>query len=96
MDFVGAALWRAQAPDRHALIRCVTCTHRNIHTISSSYDRERRILTWFRRCAECGAYLGDVTRQVYEPHFDPNGNDRVMSPADQSSGLLAGQRAGSA
>jgi hypothetical protein len=53
----------------------VGCTHRNIHTISSSYDRELRILTWFRRCQECGEYLGEVSHLVYEPRFDPHGHE---------------------
>ncbi len=56
----------------------MNCGHQGVHTISSSYDRETRVLTWFRRCHECGARLSDVRRLAYEPHFDPNGNDRFL------------------
>jgi hypothetical protein len=55
------------------------CKHQGFHTISSSYDRETMIMTCFRRCDRCGARLGDVSRLVYEPRFDPNGNDRFLS-----------------
>ena len=48
-------------------------------------DREKRILTWFRRCQECGARLSDVSRLAYEPRFVPDGNDRFLTLEDPTS-----------
>jgi hypothetical protein len=45
------------------------CGHRGFHTISSSYDLGTRVLTFFRRCDDCGARLTEVGQLVYEPRF---------------------------
>ena len=45
------------------------CRHQGFHTISSSYDRGTRLLTFFRRCDECGTRLTEVGQLVYEPRF---------------------------
>jgi hypothetical protein len=45
------------------------CGHRGFHTISSSYDRATRVLTFFRSCDDCGARVAEVGRFAYEPHF---------------------------
>ena len=45
------------------------CRHKGFHTITSSYDRGTRTLTYFRHCDGCGARLGEVTRLAYEPRF---------------------------
>ena len=63
------------------LLEYMECTHRGFHTISSSYDRAARILTYFRRCESCGSRLGDVAQLDYQPQFDPYGNDQVL-PVD--------------
>jgi hypothetical protein len=60
----------------------VQCKHHGFHSITSSYDRKTRTLTFFRRCNDCGARLTDVERLAYEPRFDPTGTDR--SPPDRS------------
>ena len=54
--------------------RCFTdmsCTHQGLHTITSSYDRERRVLTYYRLCERCGQRLGDVSRIDYVPRYQP-------------------------
>lgn len=51
----------------------MSCTHQGLHTITSSYDREMRILTYYAICDLCGRRLGDVSRLAYEPRFDPDG-----------------------
>jgi hypothetical protein len=60
----------------------MACTHQGFHTTSSSYDHGARILTYFRRCEECGARLTDISRLDYEPRFDPHGNDPFLPGAD--------------
>jgi hypothetical protein len=45
------------------------CGHRGFHTISSSYDRKTRVLTFFRRCDDCGARVAEAGRLAYEPRF---------------------------
>jgi len=49
----------------------VSCTHQGLHTITSSYDRERRVLTYYRLCERCGQRLGDVSRIDYLPRYEP-------------------------
>lgn len=49
------------------------CEHEGFHTITSSYQPRTRILTYLRRCEECGADLAEVARIVYEPRFEPGG-----------------------
>ena len=60
------------------------CRHQGLHTFTSSYDRGAKILTYFSCCDDCGARLAEVSRVVYEPRFDPHGNDRFLSIADPS------------
>ena len=43
--------------------------HQGFHTITSSYDRRRRILTCFRRCDDCGARLAEVGQFAYKPRY---------------------------
>ena len=45
------------------------CKHEGFHTITSSYDRRRRVLTCFRRCDDCGARLAEVDQFAYEPRY---------------------------
>ena len=40
-----------------------------IHTITSSSDRGTRVITYFRRCDECGVRLGEFGHLAYEPRF---------------------------
>jgi hypothetical protein len=47
----------------------VDCKHQGFYTISSSYDRETKVLTFFSRCDECGAWLTEVAQLPYEPRF---------------------------
>jgi hypothetical protein len=47
----------------------VKCTHEGFHTITSSYDRETRVITYYRRCDDCGAQLSEFGRLAYEPRF---------------------------
>jgi hypothetical protein len=56
----------------------VSCTHQGLHTITSSYDRERRVLTYYRLCERCGQRLGDVSRLDYMPRYEPG-----IGPAPQ-------------
>jgi hypothetical protein len=37
--------------------------------MSSSYDRETKVLTFFSRCDECGTRLTEVGQLTYEPRF---------------------------
>jgi hypothetical protein len=67
------------------------CEHHGFHTITSSYDRETRILTYFRLCEECGARLAEVDRLAYEPKFDPAGAPGVASNARSPAVAEAGQ-----
>ena len=60
------------------------CGHQGFHTFTSSYDRGTKILIYFSCCDDCGARLTEVSRLVYEPRFDPHGNDRFLSIADPS------------
>ena len=56
------------------IARCFTdmsCTHQGLHTITSSYDRERWVLTYYRLCERCGQRLGDVSRIDYMPRYEP-------------------------
>lgn len=64
--------------------RCFTdmsCTHQGLHTITSSYDRDRRVLTYYRLCDRCGQRLGDVSRIDYFPRFEPDGGAPVPEMA---------------
>jgi hypothetical protein len=59
-------------------VRCsieMSCTHQGLHEITSSYDRELRVLTHYAVCDLCGRRLGDVSRLPYEPRFEPSGVD---------------------
>jgi hypothetical protein len=50
----------------------MSCRHQGLHTITSSYDRERRVLTYYRLCDRCGQRLGDVSRIDYFPRYEPD------------------------
>ena len=63
----------------------MNCRHQGFHTVTSSYDRRRRVLIYFRCCDDCGTRLGEVGRVDYEPRFDPNGNDRYLSIAGSAT-----------
>jgi hypothetical protein len=63
---------------RRAVDHVVKCKHEGFHTITSSYDRVRRVLIYFRRCDECGARVAEVRRLAYEPRFDRHGSDRFL------------------
>jgi hypothetical protein len=49
----------------------VACTHDTYRSISTSYDRERRMLVYFWTCDQCGAYLKELRRREYEPRYEP-------------------------
>jgi len=53
-------------------VRCsgeVDCRHQDFYTISSSYDRETKVLTFFLRCDKCGLRLTEVAQRTYESRF---------------------------
>jgi hypothetical protein len=60
----------------------VECKHKGFHTITSSYDRKRRTLVYFRRCEECGARLDEVRRLSYEPRFVQHASERFLAVRD--------------
>ena len=67
-----------------SVVRCsgdVKCRHQGFHTITSSYDRETRVITYFRRCDECGALLSEFGRLAYEPRFVATRGDEPWTPA---------------
>jgi hypothetical protein len=55
------------------------CLHDGFHEIRSSYDRQRRVLSFVLTCECCGADLGELRRQLYRPRYDPNGSDRFFA-----------------
>jgi hypothetical protein len=55
------------------------CSHRGFREITSQYDRRRRLLTYFWKCAGCGTVLREVHRERYEPQFNPQGNDKYLT-----------------
>jgi hypothetical protein len=55
------------------------CGHRGFHTISSSYDLGTRVLTFFRRCDDCGARLTEVGQLEYEPRFVATPTERRVA-----------------
>jgi hypothetical protein len=58
-----------------------TCKHDTLHSITSEYDHKRKVLTYYRKCEDCGLRLGDVARLEYRPDFDPGGNEDYLSAA---------------
>jgi hypothetical protein len=65
----------------------MSCEHEGFHTITSSYDRGRRMLTYFRVCDECGARLAEVGRLSYEPRFRPDGGRLPWSMGSEEAGV---------
>jgi hypothetical protein len=49
----------------------VACSHDTYRSITTSYDRERRLLVYFWTCDKCGAYLQELRRRKYEPRYEP-------------------------
>jgi hypothetical protein len=77
MSFVYAA--RESAPPGRSFHMQGTCLHDGFHDIRSSYDRQSRVLSFVLTCERCGAELGELWRQLYSPHYDPNGCDRFLA-----------------
>ena len=38
------------------------CRHQGFYSVGSSYDRERKLLTFFSYCDECGTRLAEVAQ----------------------------------
>jgi hypothetical protein len=70
-----------------------TCLHDGFHDIRSSFDHQRRVLSFVLICEHCGAELGELRRQLYWPHYDPDGSERFFASAPALGGA-AGTRVG--
>lgn len=55
------------------------CSHQGFRSISSGYERRRRVLIFFWTCERCGERLGEAGRTSYRPQFEPRGNDPYLA-----------------
>jgi hypothetical protein len=70
---------RVRTPRGRSLYMQEICLHDGFHDVRSSYDRQRRVLSFVLTCERCGAELGELQRQLYWPHYDPSGSDRFLA-----------------
>jgi hypothetical protein len=56
------------------------CAHDGFHAIGTNYDRRNGVLVYFWACERCGTRLGDAGSERYRPSYDPQGNERFVTP----------------
>jgi hypothetical protein len=65
----------------HRVVMATTaCPHDGFHAIATNYDRGNGVLVYFWACERCGTRLGEARRERYRPSFDPDGNERFVTP----------------
>lgn len=55
------------------------CAHEGFHSVTSRYDRRRKILAFVLTCEGCGAELRELQGERYSPDYDPYGSDRYLA-----------------
>jgi hypothetical protein len=70
-----------RGPEWHRLVMAANaCGHDGFHAIRTEYDRRNGVLVYFWACERCGARLGEARRERYRPAYDPEGNERFVTP----------------